>query len=70
MAASWDRTVRRLAAKYSCTVARRANNHYAIRHPTGWFVICSSSPRSETRETRNVEAMLRRYSRTPPRRAG
>lgn len=68
MAASWDRAVRQLAAKYGCVPTRLANNHYALRHPSGWYVVCSSSPRSPERETRNVEAMLRRFSRTAPQR--
>lgn len=57
--AAWRREVDELAAEYGCTVERTDGNHLRLKHPSGWFVICSSSP-SDPMALRYLRSDLRR----------
>lgn len=57
--AAWRRDVDRLAEEYGCTVERTEGNHLKLKHPSGWSVVCSSSP-SDGRALRYLRSDLRR----------
>lgn len=59
----WYRRVVELATSYGAVVSHGGSGHYRIRHPSGWAVTASKSPRSESRAAWNLERDLRMAAR-------
>jgi hypothetical protein len=60
---SWVCLIAELAEQYGATVELTNGSHWRLRHPDGWFVIASQTPRDEWHARRYVERDIRKAIR-------